>query len=302
MFFGNIFVFQQFQGKTHIDLDTRQLVFGVLTAVSFLGIIFLVTLKPQDAIKSIKTDLDESNEQKIGVIGEFKNSIKLFCTRDMLFLSLTFLYTGLELSFFSGVYSSSIGFTSAIGANAKQLVGLSGICIGAGEIIGGVSFGLLASRTSRFGRDPIVILGFIIHIVAFFLIFLNIPDLAPLGETSTVSYLNPPREWIALICAFLLGLGDACFNTQIYSMLGGVFADKSAAAFALFKFTQSVAAAVSFVYSTRIGIRTQMEILVVFGLIGTACFCVVEWGVKKRLALDKSNLDKTEPINVHHSD
>jgi len=34
------------------------------------------------------------------------------------------------------VYSSSIGFTTAMGSNSKQLVGLSGIFIGVGEILG----------------------------------------------------------------------------------------------------------------------------------------------------------------------
>lgn len=43
---------------------------------------------------------------------------------------------------------------------------------------------------------------------------------------------------IALLCSFLLGLGDSCFNTQLYSILGRVYAEDSAAAFAIFKFIQ----------------------------------------------------------------
>lgn len=94
---------------------------------------------------------------------------------------------GLELSFFSGVYSPSIGFTKSIGESAKQLVGLSGIFIGIGEVSGGVAFGLLGARTSnKIGRDPIVILGFVIHIIAFFLIFLNLPNVANLGDTTEI--------------------------------------------------------------------------------------------------------------------
>lgn len=99
--------------------------------------------------------------------------------------------TGLELSFFSGVYSPSIGFTTHIGESAKQLVGLSGIFIGVGEVFGGVAFGLLGARTSnKLGRDPIVILGFIIHIIAFFLIFLNLPNVANFGDTNDVGELS----------------------------------------------------------------------------------------------------------------
>lgn len=141
------------------------------------------------------------------------------------------------MSFFSGVYSPSIGFTLSIGEGAKQLVGLSGICIGIGEVTGGVLFGLLGSNR-RFGRDLIVVTGFVLHIVSFGLIFINLPNAAPFGDTHDVSYLNPPLVSVAMTCSLLLGFGDACFNTQIYSMLGGVFAKNSAAAFAIFKFTQ----------------------------------------------------------------
>lgn len=94
---------------------------------------------------------------------------------------------GLELSFFSGVYSPSIGFSLSLGESSKQLVGLSGICIGIGEVFGGILFGLLGSKTNKFGRDAIAIVGFVVHIISFILIFLNLPDAAPFGKTKFVS-------------------------------------------------------------------------------------------------------------------
>lgn len=45
---------------------------------------------------------------------------------------------------------------------------------------------------------------------------------------------------IALLCSFLLGLGDSCFNTQLYSILGHVYAEESTPAFAIFKFIQVI--------------------------------------------------------------
>lgn len=149
-----------------------------------------------------------------------------------------FFITGLALSFFSGVYGASIGFTNAIGRSAKQLVGLNGVFLGVGEVLGGVAFGLLGKRSAKWGRDPIVIIGFIIHIISYFLVFMNLPDVAVFGDTDEVAYFNPPIPSVAMLCSFLLGLGDACFNTQIYSMLGGVFAKNSAEAFSIFKFSQ----------------------------------------------------------------
>lgn len=45
---------------------------------------------------------------------------------------------------------------------------------------------------------------------------------------------------------------------------------------------QSVAAAISFFYSSHLGLRAQLGILVITGTIGTACFCIVEWSAKRR--------------------
>lgn len=110
---------------------------------------------------------------------------------------------------------------------------------------GGALFGILGSKTSRWGRDPIVIMGYLIHLVCFFLIFINLPAEAPFGDTTAVSYIEP-SPYLAMFCSFLLGFGDACFNTQIYSILGGNYADNSTSAFALFKFTQ---VSIAFVFS-----------------------------------------------------
>ena len=38
-------------------------------------------------------------------------------TREMLLLSVTFLYTGLQLSFWSAVYPTAVGFTNTFGVN-----------------------------------------------------------------------------------------------------------------------------------------------------------------------------------------
>lgn len=43
---------------------------------------------------------------------------------------------GLELTFYSGVYGTCIGAMTQFGHDAKSLIGISGICIGVGEILG----------------------------------------------------------------------------------------------------------------------------------------------------------------------
>ncbi|XP_013199956.1 UNC93-like protein MFSD11 [Amyelois transitella] len=293
LFFGNLFVFIKFQGKSHIDLETRNVVFGVLSALCAVGIVFLILLRPVRRVP----ELDAKNPPEAdGPLEAFKGALRLFCTKDMMLLSVCFIYTGVELSFFSGVYSPSIGFTTAMGENAKQLVGLSGVFIGLGEVLGGALFGILGNKTTRWGRDPIVIMGYVIHLISFFLIFINLPAEAPFGDTDQVSYITP-SAYLAMFCSFLLGFGDACFNTQIYSILGGNYPDNSTSAFALFKFTQSLAAAACFFYSSKALLTVQLAVLGVLASLGTATFCRVEWRARARAraaALDALD-DKPSP-------
>lgn len=58
--------------------------------------------------------------------------------------------------------------------------------------IGGSLFGLL-SKNNRFGRNPVVLLGILVHFVAFYLIFLNMPGdapIAPLEGTDSRAYIS----------------------------------------------------------------------------------------------------------------
>ncbi|XP_064087813.1 UNC93-like protein MFSD11 isoform X1 [Macrobrachium nipponense] len=278
MLFGNIFVFYQFMGKDHIDQHTRTVVFIVLTIVAVIGIGIMLLLPQPGSTGSGRTD------DLGGPYNALKKSFALFRTKDMLLLSLTFFYTGIELSFFSGVYSACLSNTERL-FDPKRLVGLSGMLIGCGEILGGGVFGIFGNKTVKFGRDPIVLLGYIVHIICFFLIFLNLPTNTPLKSTSDPAFLpgGQPSEVIALLCSFLLGFGDSCYNTQIYSILGSVYPDNSGPAFALFKFTQSLSAAACFFYASILQLYWHLAILVVFATIGTVSFCMVEWRAHRNI-------------------
>lgn len=110
---------------------------------------------------------------------------------------------------------------------------------------------------------------------------------------------------VALLCSFLLGLGDSCFNTQLLSIIGYMFHDNSAPAFAVFKFIQvsfpfsntlsremslassqhasslfplqSIMAALAFFYSNYLLLHWQLLILVVAGFLGSITFFAAEW-------------------------
>lgn len=43
---------------------------------------------------------------------------------------------------------------------------------------GGGLFGILGKYTNRFGKDPVVFLGMLVHLAAYYLIYLNLPALS----------------------------------------------------------------------------------------------------------------------------
>lgn len=209
-------------------------------------------------------------------------------TKEMLTLSVVFAYTGLELTFFSGVYGTCIaqnkhfdGDNLPSGVSRKGLLGISGMLIGAGEILGGGLFGLFGKHTNKYGRDPIVLMGYVVHMIAFYLAFVNLPMDSPVVESDGATYLQTSSWEVALLCSFLLGFGDSCVNTQMYSLLGFMFTEDSSSAFALFKFVQSITAAAGFYYSNVLLLKWQLLILVIMGTGSVMSFSVIEWSVSR---------------------
>ncbi|KAL0992838.1 hypothetical protein UPYG_G00099210 [Umbra pygmaea] len=291
MLFGNLYIYFDWNGSTQIEDRSRKTIFLGMLVISVLGTLsFLAlrkTLPPEEEILNdeegqslLSTRImykQRANSAVQDAKAEFKTILLLLQSKTILLLSCCMAYSGLELSFYSGVYGTCIGATTQFGAASKGLIGVSGIVVGIGEIVGGGFFGLVC-KNSRFRRTSVVFLGMVVHFIAFYLIFLNIPNDAPVVvKTSTMNkpYLTPSVS-IALLCSFLLGLGDSCFNTQLYSILGRVYAEQSAPAFAIFKFVQSIFAAVAFFYSGYLLLTWQLLIMIILGFTGTLCFFMVE--------------------------
>ncbi|XP_068434144.1 UNC93-like protein MFSD11 isoform X2 [Clinocottus analis] len=294
LFFGNLYIYVAWHGHAHITDKDRQTVFISLTVISLVGCFLFFLIRQPDPepappegaealLQAESTDscsLSSASRPSLWSQAReaFVKACKMFTTKEMLLLSVSIGYTGLELTFYSGVYGTCIGAMTSFGHDAKSLIGISGIFIGIGEILGGGVFGML-NRCRRFGRNPVVLLGLITHYVAFFLIFLNIASDAPIAPeegTHLQAYITP-SVGVALLCSFLLGLGDSCFNTQLLSIIGFTFRDNSAPAFAVFFFIQSIMAALAFFYSNYLLLHWQLLILVLTGFLGTITFLLAEW-------------------------
>uniref|UniRef100_A0A8D3AV41 UNC93-like protein MFSD11 n=1 Tax=Scophthalmus maximus TaxID=52904 RepID=A0A8D3AV41_SCOMX len=271
LFFGNLYIYFSWHGHVHITDKDRQTVFISLTVISLVGCFLFFLIRKPDRQPS-PSEVTESLLQ-----AESIESVERWVWFGVFVLLLVFTVK-LRWTWRIGVYGTCIGAMTGFGKDAKSLIGISGIFIGIGEILGGGVFGML-NKSQRFGRNPVVLLGLVTHFVAFYLIFLNIASDAPLAPeagTDQQAYITPSVA-VAMLCSFLLGLGDSCFNTQLLSIIGLMFRENSAPAFAVFKFIQSITAALAFFYSNYLLLHWQLLILVVAGFLGSMSFFVADW-------------------------
>ncbi|XP_075212867.1 UNC93-like protein MFSD11 isoform X3 [Lycorma delicatula] len=88
-FLGNIFTYYKLQGKEYIEQESRTLIICFLSTLSALATILFAFLRP------IKKNTTQINQLKqINPCKELKKTWRVFTTKEMLVLSIVFLYTG----------------------------------------------------------------------------------------------------------------------------------------------------------------------------------------------------------------
>lgn len=237
---GNLFVFFAFRGKQNINASTRRLVFTVLGIVCCCGSFLLLALRTRRPLSTSqsydinRTENNDINEAETTVttfddaIKQFKSAIRLTKSLNMILLASSFLFTGILLTFFTGVFGTAIGATTQLGDNAKEYIGIVGISIGIGELLGGFVFGVGAtffsgafSFSSTASKRVIVSLGFVFLTVAFSIIYISLPDNSTSGLVGLKTHepMIQPHLSLLLLASIFIGFGDSCFNTQIIAIL-----------------------------------------------------------------------------------
>ncbi|GAV02387.1 hypothetical protein RvY_12960 [Ramazzottius varieornatus] len=287
LLWGNLFFFYEMHGQDTIADETRYWIFGSLMVLAAAGVLVILTLKyplPKELLNpraTIQSDGNQTGVKSRTFLQSIGSSFRLLRTRPIWMMMSTFMYIALEQTFWSNVYQSSLGYTKQFGPGVSEsLVGLSGVCVGCGEILGSFVYGLVDKRFPRLGRDPVVVSGYLLHMIAFFLVFVNIPNDAPLGDTFSEAIIHPNYS-LALLCSVLLGFGDSAFNIQLYSFLGDAYSSDSVPVFALFQFVWGLTCCGAFFYSTVLSLQYQLIILVVMGSLSMTTFSKIEWEFRR---------------------
>lgn len=227
---------------------------------------------------------------------------RLVSNRDMWLYMITFSYVGWLGAYQVGIYSSKVAYTPAfhgqIGKRKSssevvtipdlpfpdQAAAFSGMFIGVGETVAAFFFALFGRRIHYIGGYWVVITGCLIHTIAYFIIFINIPDIVEWKELIEGIQITHPGGQalassnlkLAFFCSFLLGLGDSAFHTQIYALLGSVFERETSSAIMIFKISQKASSSLGYFIIDRIGNYATIGCLSVLLILGTATFTYVQ--------------------------
>ncbi|XP_075214035.1 UNC93-like protein MFSD11 isoform X2 [Lycorma delicatula] len=263
---GNLYSFYILEGKEYLDRGSRHLIIFTLTIIAGVATLLFILVPPAE-----KNETEDKKLQKVNPLKELKTTWKVFKTKEMMILAVTFCYTGLHQAFCSGIYSPSIGFTLQFGSRSKQLVPLSGVFLGLGQVIGSCWQILQGKKLSklRWGRRIVLTTGIVAQFISFALIYINIPPSAVFGNT-TDSAIIKSNIFIAIFCSVLLGIGDGCLNTQNFSIIAVLFPNEAAQSCALYNFSKAVFVALGFFLPSFFNLHHQLiflAIMAIFALI-----------------------------------
>lgn len=169
--------------------------FTLLTVLSVTGLIGTVFLLFLRETKSSSTTIAKTSS-----LTALKRCFNLLKTKKMFFLAVASFYTGIEQSFFGGIYPTSVAFTKDFGIDSVKLIGLYGMFCGFGAIIGSLVFGLFCRLFDFFQKNRFLIyfIGFSGQVIASVLIFLNHPNRSPIEETEGYGIIKPQLVFIQI--------------------------------------------------------------------------------------------------------
>ncbi|PIC35783.1 hypothetical protein B9Z55_015031 [Caenorhabditis nigoni] len=204
------------------------------------------------------------------------STYRLMITKKMWLLAVIFSYAGIEQAFWTGIYPTCVSFTRQLAYNTNALLALNLICVGVGQVSAGLLLGTLGDKARKLGRDYLILVATLIHVLAYVLCGLNFPSNASLVKTDDVGLFWTPNIYVALANGVMLGFADCCWNTQIMSLLCETYPEESAQAFAIFKFYESALSCATFIFSSLVSLYWLLATLATFSILALISFFIVE--------------------------
>ncbi|KAM9979756.1 hypothetical protein ACTFIZ_006002 [Dictyostelium cf. discoideum] len=212
-----------------------------------------INIQDEEETKGNEENFDDGDDNDLSIKNIFKSIITLFKDKPIQLLIPSLVYSGISQTFFFGVFSSLIG------------VEWVGYVMSVFGFFDALSSFILGKLSYKIGRKVLILISTISCIIGTILIiFFNQPKIIYYFTTNNNNNNNNFGEY-KILCYFigsaLLGLSDAGFNTQLYSLLGVIYPTNGEAAVSVFKFVQSTATAIAFIYGSYASLFVNVIVL-----------------------------------------
>ncbi|CAP20422.2 Protein CBG23609 [Caenorhabditis briggsae] len=175
-----LLIFYRFQTGNEFDMSLIRLIVGSFMVSTILSI-FDASLLSKPVFKAKK------NQEPY--LKHLSQIVQISFDRNMLLLLPSFVYTGIEMSFYFAVFPTMVSFTKSLG-NTRDLNIVAMIFVGFGNICGCFILSFLGARVREIGRKYLVLMAACVHLISFILLFLSFPDESPLQPTESSSFLK----------------------------------------------------------------------------------------------------------------
>ncbi|EPB78110.1 hypothetical protein ANCCEY_02750 [Ancylostoma ceylanicum] len=247
-----------------------QAIYGTFFGLSLISIVIFALLptKQYDSIAS--------NSPRI--IPNFKSQFKALAKTsihpNMILLTFTFLYMGLLVSFFLGIYPTTLSFTSSL-AQDVYIVALYSVFAGLAEFSGGVFVRPLIKRCHSYKLIVTIVLHFITVVAALVLFQLSVPERATMEPTDREALWFTPSRTLACLFGYLMGLADFTLTMARAVICQKAVPQNRMEVFSLTRIHQCISSCIVLFLSPYMSVTTWTIVLSISLLIGTISFVLV---------------------------
>uniref|UniRef100_A0AC35FM15 Uncharacterized protein n=1 Tax=Panagrolaimus sp. PS1159 TaxID=55785 RepID=A0AC35FM15_9BILA len=281
--------------KEGLSLENIKILYGIFTILALIGGILFAFLPAPP-----KCDKKEEEDEK-SVIEMLRSTLNVFCTKEMILICIAAAYIGIQWSFWMSVYPTCVAFTSILSTEEEKptMLAICVICNGIGQTCTALVTIYMSMKYPKIKPKFYITFALIVQLIMYALIALMFPKEASLDKTSNEGFIEPITLLIYIIPLFL-GIGAVLWKSQMYTLVIKKLPDKSAEAFALFNFFESLTCSITFFYSSVLNLYWQIGILVATSSIGLLSVFLVDRDIKKKNQIFPNSFRRQSNMNDYN--
>ncbi|XP_046559343.1 protein unc-93 homolog A-like [Haliotis rubra] len=235
--------------------STRYMLLSIYLGCGIMGIVILVALVDKSNVGKQDADPEFSLSSK----ELFLSTLKMFKDSKCVLLIPLVMFVGLEQGFMFGDFTKSY-VSCTLGVHN---IGPILICFGAVSAVGSVVIGYIAEHIKRF---LFITAGATFNVGLLIVLWLWKPQAG-----------DVPNFYVVAGC---LGLCDAIWQTQTYTLFGVLFSHKQEAGFSSYRMFHATGCAIAFGYNYFLCVETKVYILAGVLALSLALYTIIEMKVQ----------------------